>query len=240
MQPDIVQKLTQINHKFYQSFASHFSNTRQRLQPGVQRLLPMIQGAETVLDMGCGNGNLALELADHGFEGQYVGIDASPGLIEIANQQGPINYQFYQRDLSKADWSEGLPHAPYDLVLCFATLHHIPGEQMRLAILEQVFNLLKPGGKFIHSNWQPQNSARLRERIQPWSRVGLDPGQLDAGDLLIDWRRGGEGLRYVHEYSQEELHTLADKTGFIAEDIFSSDGDTGDLGLYMIWQKPAS
>lgn len=239
MQPEIAQKLTQINHKFYQSFASAFSNTRQRLQPGVQHLLPTISAADIILDIGCGNGNLAKKLAESGFPGQYAGIDASQGLVEIANQLEQPNFIFYQRDIRNQDWTKGLPNAPYDLILSFATLHHIPGEEMRQSILAQVWSMLEPGGHFIHSNWQPHNSQRLQERIQPWSRVDIDPQQLDEGDLLMDWRRGGQGLRYVHEYSERELRNLAEKTGFTVKDVFSSDGETGDLGLYMIWHKPA-
>jgi hypothetical protein len=41
----------------------------------------------------------------------------------------------------------------------------------------------------------------------------------------------------VHHVSAEELAKLADTSGFEEVDSFSSDGQTGDLGLYGIWKK---
>ncbi len=73
---------------------------------------------------------------------------------------------------------------------------------------------------FTYSNWQFLNSPRLRKRIQPWTRAGLTADQVDPGDYLLDWRRGGEGLRYVHHFSPEELAELAAETGFrVIDDV---------------------
>jgi tRNA (uracil-5-)-methyltransferase TRM9 len=237
MQPDVTLKLIQVNRDFYREFANSFSSTRQRLQPGVQRVIAGIPPEASLLDIGCGNGTLALELAESGLQGQYVGIDGSKALVDIAAGQKISRTTFIQRDLTEPDWASNLLYSPYDQIFCFATLHHIPGEKLRLQILEQVQGLLKPGGSFTLSNWQPRNSPKLSERIQPWARLGLRDEQVDPGDLLLDWRRDGQGLRYVHEYSEQELRSLAEKAGFMVNEVFSSDGETGDLGLYMIWRK---
>jgi hypothetical protein len=60
---------------------------------------------------------------------------------------------------------------------------------------------------------------------------------LDEGDYLLDWRSGGEGLRYAHHFSAEELRGLAEQAEMRVTDSFSSDGDGGDLGLYQIWSS---
>ena len=117
----------------------------------------------------------------------------------------------------------------------FATLHHIPSTEMRLDILRTVRKLLKEDGKFILSNWQFLNSAKLRSRIQPWDKVGINENDLDEGDYLLDWRSGGEGLRYAHHFSAEELLGLADQARMRVTDSFPSDGDGGNLGLYQVW-----
>jgi hypothetical protein len=108
---------------------------------------------------------------------------------------------------------------------------------MRTNFITNVYDLLAPGGSFIQSNWQFLNSSRLRARIQPWERIGLSKDDVDENDYLLDWRRGGEGLRYVHYYTSKELHTLAEDNGFKVMGMFTSDGETGDLGLYQIWTK---
>ena len=73
------------------------------------------------------------------------------------------------------------------------------------------------------------------ERI--WERIGLTATDVDAGDYLLDWRRGGEELRYVHQFSEEELSALATESGFEVAETFYSDGEGGRLGLYQVWKK---
>jgi hypothetical protein len=114
-------------------------------------------------------------------------------------------------------------------------LHHIPSTEMRLDILRTVRKLLKEDGKFYLSNWQFLNSAKLRSRIQPWDKVGISENDLDEDDYLLDWRSGGEGLRYVHQFSVEELLGLADQARMRVTASFHSDGDGGNLGLYQVW-----
>ena len=115
-------------------------------------------------------------------------------------------------------------------------LHHIPSAELRQQLVNKIKFLSAPGGQFIHSEWQLLNSPRLRERIQPWEKVGLEPNQVEEGDYLVDWRHGGQGLRYVHVFSEEELDSLARKSGFRIMESFRSDGEGGKLGLYQIWK----
>lgn len=236
MQPKIAQQLLELNHQFYQSFADPFSATRQRLQPGVVQAVESIPEDISLLDLGCGNGRLAAHLREKGHTGPYVGIDASPGLIQIASQQKLPETFFFQADLVDQQWVDKLPRPIFEGIFCFATLHHIPGSTLREQFLHQVRKLLDPDGFFIHSNWQFLLSPKLRRRIQPWEKIGLTENQVDPQDYLLDWRRGGAGLRYVHFFSSDELSSLAGQTGFKVQREFSSDGATGNLGLYQIWQ----
>ncbi len=237
MQEKIAAQLIKLNYKFYQTFSESFSATRQRLQSGVLQVIKMLPNNANILDLGCGNGNLALELAQQGFQGKYTGLDFSEDLVKIAQDQNIPNSSFSTGDLTSSDWDQGFPPNSFEFILSFATMHHLPGENARLSYLKKVNALLKPKGQFIHSNWQFLNSESLKERIQPWDRIGLSHTDIDQGDYLMDWRRGGEGLRYVHQYSSEELHRLADRSGFQIIQEFSSDGRTGNLGLYMVWQS---
>jgi SAM-dependent methyltransferase len=230
--------LLELNRQFYQTFALQFSATRQRLQPGVQRLLPGLLQAASLLDLGCGNGELARRLAAPGFCGRYVGLDFSPGLLQDAGQDQPQAAQvsFVSGDLSQPGWQAALPQAQFEFALAFAVLHHLPGELLRHKVLQTVRRLLLPGGRLILSTWQFLNSPRLRLRIQPWERAGLSPSQVDPGDYLLDWRSGGSGLRYVHNFSLDELSALAEVCGFSVLESFWSDGENGCSGLYQIWQ----
>lgn len=240
-----VQTILTLNRVFYQTFAANFSSTRMRIQPGVRRILADIAPQAHILDLGCGNGEAAFFLADQGHQGLYLGLDLSAELLSYARDRlaGRPRYTFTQVDLGVSGWhlqpdlGEVAAGGKVDLVLAFAVLHHLPGSDLHLQICRSVYHLLKPGGRFIHSNWQFLNSDRLRRRIQPWGAVGLDPAGLDPGDYLLDWRQGGRGLRYVHHFDPDELTALAYRAGFEQIDCFYSDGEGGNLGLYQVWRK---
>jgi SAM-dependent methyltransferase len=231
-------KLLALNSQFYQTFAPQFSATRQRLQPGVKRLLGQIASQSSLLDLGCGNGELARQLARHGFAGRYVGIDLAEGLLALARQGLPPAFQasFHRLDLSTPGWETLVPGPPFDMALVFAVLHHLPGEALRRRVLEKVHTLLAPQGCFVHSEWQYLSSPRLRWRILPWDTIGLSPEDVDPGDALLDWKQGGYGLRYVHQFSEPELARLAAETDFTVRETFYSDGREGNLGLYQVWE----
>jgi tRNA (uracil-5-)-methyltransferase TRM9 len=236
MDPETIQRLIALNHQFYQTFAAHFSATRQRLQPGVLRLLPTITSAARILDLGCGNGELARQLHQRGFQGSYLGLDFSAGLLaEAARGLPEAHFRFRQADLASPSWFPP-SEPPFDLALAFAALHHLPGAALRQGVITEIRRLLTPGGRFIHSNWQFLNSPRLVKRIQPWSAVGMDESLLEVGDYLLDWRQGGQGLRYVHYFSEDELEELAQRSGFSVLESFFSDGEGGKLGMYQVWK----
>ena len=233
--------LIEINRDFYTRFGDSFSATRHRLQPGVRRVLARLNGDESILDLGCGNGELARELAKRGQRGPYLGLDFSlPLLREAESLPEDFPARFLQADLTQltAFRDQLLTEGRWSLITAFAVLHHIPSTELRLNILRTVRQLLKEDGIFLHSNWQFLNSEKLKARIQPWEAVSLSGSEVDAGDTLLDWRSGGKGLRYVHHFNEEELGTLAEASRFRIVETFTSDGDTGNLGLYQIW-KPA-
>ena len=125
MDPAVFQRLIALNAQFYQTFARPFSDTRQRLQPGVVRLLKDLPSAVRILDLGCGNGELARWLRQAGFRGDYLGLDFSPDLLEVARAGSfaplpadsgspePETIRFAQADLTSPDWDTGLPGAQY-------------------------------------------------------------------------------------------------------------------------------
>lgn len=244
MEPEVVSQLLALNRQFYQTQGREFSSTRLRLQPGVLRLLERIASGNRILDLGCGNAQLARQLSQMGFNREYIGLDASSAMLaEIGKTPLDLpDFSFIYADLSTPNWDEGLmgggtaaSKAGFDRILAFAVLHHLPGDDLRRQVLHKVRRLISENGYFIHSEWQFLNSPRLLKRIQPWETIGLSERQIEPGDYLLDWRRGGYSLRYVHSFTQEELSCLARETGFKIMETFLSDGENGRLGLYQVW-----
>jgi tRNA (uracil-5-)-methyltransferase TRM9 len=236
MRQETVDRLLAINQEFYQSFAEPFSETRGRIQPGVLRAMQDLPENASVLDVGCGNGVLASTLYEMGHRGSYLGLDSISELLIIARENCVHpNASFLKKDISKSNWQVDLAD-PFDRIFAFATLHHLPGNALREEVFRAFHDLLDPDGKLIFSIWNFLASARLRARIIPWERIGLDPDDLDPGDYLLDWRRGGVGLRYVHAFEPKEPSQLAEKSGFEVIEQYHSDGEGGKLGYYQIWQ----
>ena len=250
MQSWVVEKILQLNQEFYQTFAFSFSQTRQRLQPGILMALNEIPLKGNWLDLGCGNGALAREWALQRRQGLYLGLDFSPGLLEEARKNKPevglpkgLKIEFDQVDLNTEDWSALVSHIQWNGILSFAVLHHIPSLELRVKVLKQVHHLLPQEGRFIFSVWQFQHSPRLMARCLPWESIGISVDEVDEGDTLIDWRadarqeEGAMGVRYVHLYSRQELAQLAHLADFSIVDEYESDGRSGNLALYQIWHK---
>ncbi|MBC7878891.1 MAG: class I SAM-dependent methyltransferase [Anaerolineales bacterium] len=230
------EHLLTINREFYNHFGDQFSATRQRLQPGVKKIIDSIQDDVSILDLGCGNGHFLNEISKRGHKAALLGVDFSLPLLQ--NAESTLGVEFREVDLSKLSVTsnQSLITSNWSLITAFAALHHIPSHEMRSDILKTVKKLLNKNGKFILSNWQFLNSEKLKSRIQPWDKVGINESDLDEGDYLLDWRSGGDGLRYVHHFSAEELLGLAEQTEMSVIDSFLSDGDGGNLSLYQIWQ----
>jgi SAM-dependent methyltransferase len=250
------ERLLTINKEFYSRFGDQFSATRQRLQPGVKKILETIKADVSVLDLGCGNGHFLRELVRRGHKAPLLGVDYSLPLLRDAREAPSLGLEFREVDLTQLSANSDTLATPvavlgggdaalseikggWDVITMFATLHHIPSTEMRFDILRTVRKLLKEDGKFILSNWRFLNSAKLRSRIQPWDKVGINESDLEEGDYLLDWRSGGEGLRYAHHFSAEELLGLADQVRMRVIDSFISDGDGGNLGLYQVWSPIA-
>jgi tRNA (uracil-5-)-methyltransferase TRM9 len=246
MDSNTAARLIEINREFYTRFGDSFFATRHRLQPGVRRVLELLKGNESILDLGCGNGELARELARGGHRGPYLGLDFSLPLLQKAESLPEASSaKFLQIDLTQLSaFSHQLSvEDGWSVITAFAVLHHLPSMEIRLNVLRIVHQLLRTDGIFIHSNWQFLNSEKLKARIQLWeaaAHIGNVSGSdVDTGDYLLDWRSGGKGLRYVHHFDENELDELAKASRFRIMDIFYSDGERGNLGLYQIW-KPVS
>ncbi len=93
--------------------------------------------AGRILEIGSGSGRDALELIKFGYE--YIGTDASKGLIEIAQEKNP-GAVFENKSVFDLDYPEGV----FDGFWTAATLLHIPKNRIDQA-LEGIARVVKPG-----------------------------------------------------------------------------------------------
>ena len=243
MEPELVTKLLRLNQEFYATYAQSFAATRHSVQPGVLRLLPQIMKAELVLDLGCGNGNLAKLLQSEGFIGSYFGIDENTYFLEQAEaavqDAASGSYTFRKGSMADPAWLDLVDEA--DAICSFATLHHLPGSELHERLFSAVSAKLSPNGRFFLSCWQVIGNKRLEKHLVPWKPLDIPSGSLGKNDLFLDWRADPgkpAKMRYVHHFTPSELRGLGESQGLTLLDEFFSDGKEGNLGLYQVWQKP--
>ncbi|MEM7130557.1 MAG: methyltransferase domain-containing protein [Chloroflexota bacterium] len=111
-----------------------------------------LRAGECVLDVGCGMGLLARELAIAvGPEGRVVGMDNSASMIELAKKRCA---DFPQIEL-RAQSVESLPELDncYDVVTCTQLLLYLPHVEYALTEMNRV---LKPGGRIavVETDWR--------------------------------------------------------------------------------------
>jgi len=157
-----------------------------------------LRGSESILDFGCGDGTLTEELAQLVPNGRVVGIDASEGMIHVAQQLQGENLTFRQLDINRVDF-EG----EFDVVFSNATLHWIKDHRK---LLVNIYRSLRPNG-VVHYNFAGNgNCANLitvleevmdEERFVgyfsdfewPWYMPGVDDYERLVGQCKFSMKR---------------------------------------------------
>jgi ubiquinone/menaquinone biosynthesis C-methylase UbiE len=110
--------------------------------------LAHLEPGQSVLDVGCGTGTLAIAAKRHvGPTGRVHGIDASPEMISRAGKKA--RKAGVEIDFKNA-LAEALPFADaqFDAVLSTVMLHHLP-RKVRQQCAHEIRRVLKPGGRVL-------------------------------------------------------------------------------------------
>lgn len=106
-----------------------------------------IQGGETVLDVGCGTGVLAvLAKKAVGREGTAAGLDLAPNMIRQARrkaEQAGVEIDFRVASIDAIPY----PDSSFDLVTSSMMFHHLP-VTIKEKGLAEIHRVLKPTGRF--------------------------------------------------------------------------------------------
>jgi ubiquinone/menaquinone biosynthesis C-methylase UbiE len=115
--------------------------TMARLQPG-----------DAVLDVGCGTGTLALEVARRvGSVGRVAGID--PGTEQIARAREKATRRHLPIEFQVGVIEQlPFPDTTFDVVLSTLMIHHVPAPNKRQGLAE-IARVLKPGGRLVMADF---------------------------------------------------------------------------------------
>jgi ubiquinone/menaquinone biosynthesis C-methylase UbiE len=114
----------------------------------IPRLLGLTANS-SVLEVGCGSGRYALQLAES-VGCRILGVDVNSSAIATANQLAESR-NVKQARFERCDVSQKLAFADavFDAVFANDVLCHIPG---RPALLAELFRVLKPGARLLFSD----------------------------------------------------------------------------------------
>ena len=102
-----------------------------------------VSPGERVLDLGCGPGRLARQLATV----EYWGLDANARYIARARRAHPSGH-FIHADVAAASSRSTVPTGCFDLVIAIGLLHHLTDAQAKAAV-DLAHRTLVPGGRLV-------------------------------------------------------------------------------------------
>jgi ubiquinone/menaquinone biosynthesis C-methylase UbiE len=107
-----------------------------------------LKAGESVLDVGCGTGTLAIAAKRRvGSSGSVYGIDASPAMIARATRKAKKAGADVTFENGLAE-SLPFPDGRFDVVLSTVMLHHLPRKTREQGVRE-MGRVLKPGGRLL-------------------------------------------------------------------------------------------
>ena len=215
-------------NQVYNAIAPHFAATRFAIWPKIRAFIDAIPAHAIVADVGCGNGKY-FGVRDDLF---VTGTDRSEGLARVARAR--IDDGGLRADVAVCDGCRRLPYRPcIDAAICIAVIHHMASVSQRVALIESIGDVLRPGGRAFITGWATDQADQ--DKVKKWIRIERtdDDALSSDNDFFVPWHvpihraereaydmRVGEVdecrgtvmfKRYVHLYGPGEIERLVER-----------------------------
>lgn len=191
-----------------------------------------LQPGARVLDLACGHGRHAVELADRGFS--VTGADISEPALAVARERAA--QRGVELDLVRLDMRELDAESAFGGVCNFASAFgYYPREEDDRQVLERVARCLVPGGRFLietmNQQWLARNFSPRARRTLENGTVVVEERRYDAATSRSSatWKLvRADGTRSEMRHSMR-IYTCPELCGMLAEAGLEVDGVWGGV-----------
>lgn len=233
----------EIYFEIYREFVEQPERIRKETE-AIKSALNLPQGSK-ILDLACGQGRHAVELAKLGFE--VVGLDYSSYLLNIAREraeQNGVDVKFVEGDMRNLPFDDH----EFDGVYSFFTSFGYFDDEDNMKVLAEIARVTRPGGMILI---EMSNPLKVIKSLYPfsWFEVGryivLEESWFDAlkmraytkRKIFLDGNLIDERTNFVRFYTSAELSFLLKGLGFDVIKVFG-DHDLSDYDVEsrrIIW-----
>lgn len=139
-------------YEVYDKIAPHFSNTRYKPWPKIQKYLESLEEGCLNIDVGCGNGKYLGMNTDKIFN---IGTDRSIGLLSQSREKD-IQYQNFLCDSLRLPVRDSL----FDSAISIAVIHHFSSKNLRIQAIKEMTRIIKVGGKILIYVWAYEQEGK--------------------------------------------------------------------------------
>jgi ubiquinone/menaquinone biosynthesis C-methylase UbiE len=143
----------------------------------------LIKPGDTVLDVGCGTGEVTLAAKARAKHGNVYGIDPAPEMIAVARSKATRKGLHIDFRIGVIE-ALSFPDSSIDVVTSSLMMHHLP-DDLKIRGLAEIYRVLKPGGHVLIADFMRPTGSFLNHLFIAFTRhQRLQKGVEDLPILL--------------------------------------------------------
>jgi len=146
-----------------------FEEAHARIVQAFDSNFPGVELEGTILDLGCGPGDIAFRFAARFPNSSVIGVDGSGAMISLANERRAYETLLLDRVTFMEGFIPGapIPQGPYSAIVSNSLLHHLHHPEV---LWQTVSKYASPGTKiFIADLYRPMSEQDARQIVDEYS-----------------------------------------------------------------------